>query len=669
MAIKRIGSLISMAKSTDSPLPDVGEFFSPEGLLASGGAMRFEPRAGQVKMAAAVEQALTDGNHLIVEAGTGTGKTMAYLYPAIRHAQISEVRVIISTGTKHLQEQIVFKDIPALKKIIGEFKVSYLKGRSNYLCVHKFARVQGKGLFADQVAEYDAIDEWADRTETGDRAELTSLPETSSLWKRINARSESCVGKSCADYDDCFMTRARARAEQANVVIVNHHLFFADLMVRMKNPHASILPKASAVVFDEAHELEAVASGSFSVSMSKYRIADLASDVYRVLGSAPRSAEIYDSCGRLADQVSFLLDRLPVCHGSDRVVFDDRANFLERNIVHYENVLTSLDVLQSQLERVRGSDEAMLLCARVDAISTEMRYLFEADASLAIIWIERRPAQKPGMFNTFITATPITVADILRTSLFVNFSSVILCSATLAVQNKFVHVRKALGIDKADSLVVSSPFHYKTQTALYLPPDMPDPRDENCFGRSLEVTEQVLRVTKGRAFCLFTSYKAMIRMHAALEERIPFPLLLHGNMSRKELLSRFRSTPNAVLFGTSSFWQGVDVQGDQLSCVIIDRLPFAVPTDPIVLARMKAIEQSGGNSFFDYQIPQAVIALKQGFGRLVRSTQDHGILAILDPRVRHPRYGRVFLDSLPDYTITSDLKVAAEFLKPPSLKT
>ncbi len=275
---------------------------------------------------------------------------------------------------------------------------------------------------------------------------------------------------------------------------------------------------------------------------------------------------------------------------------------------------------------------------------------------------------KSGFFNTHITATPIAVADILRATLFANFDSVVLASATLAVQKKFDHVEKTLGIDKADSLIVSSPFHYKCQAALYLPPNMPDPRLGHTFERSCEVITEILTATNGRAFCLFTSYQAMTRMHEALDGVIPFPLLLHGSMSRKELLDKFRTTPNAVLFGTSSFWQGVDVQGDQLSCVIVDRLPFAVPSDPIVIARTKAIEKAGGNGFFDYHIPLAVIALKQGFGRLVRSRNDHGILVILDPRIQHPRYGHMFLTSLPDYTITADLDVARTFLRPSSLK-
>jgi len=657
-----------MAASTHFALPNVEEFFAPGGMLAAAGSIRFEPRPGQVKMALAVEQAFDRNTNLIAEAGTGTGKTMAYLYPAIRYARETGERVIISTGTKHLQEQLFFKDVPMMKKAIGDFKVCYLKGRSNYLCLEKFEKTRKSDLVVDELREYNVIGSWLERTASGDRAELSVLPENSSLWKRINARGDACTGKKCSQYDECFVNTAREEARDAEILIVNHHLFFADLVVRMKNPVASILPSAAAVVFDEAHELESVASESFGVSVSNRRIAELTSDVFRALAGNGDSEGVFEICEELTQRFSDLLLMLPAPLKAERIIFDGRADFLKKYSVLYTNVLASLDRLHKQLGRVNRSEDALLLSERAKIIASEMRYLFESEDTITVVWLERRPSQKPGFFNTHITATPIAVADILRTSLFANFDSVILCSATLAVQNKFDHLQKTLGIDEADGLIVPSPFDYKSQTALYLPPDMPDPRTENTFDRSREVTEQILTATKGRAFCLFTSYQAMTRMHAALDGVIPFPILLHGSTSRKELLDRFRSTPNAVLFGTSSFWQGVDVQGDQLSCVIIDRLPFAVPSDPIVIARTKAIEKAGGNGFFDYQIPHAVIALKQGFGRLVRSKNDHGILAILDPRIRHPRYGKMFLASLPDYTITSDLKVASKFLRQVSLK-
>jgi len=652
-----------MTETTNTlQLPTVQEFFAPGGVLASSVPFRLEIRPGQLKMALAVEQAIDEQNHLIVEAGTGTGKTMAYLYPVLQHALTSGHRVIISTGTKALQEQIFYKDVPMLQKAIADFSVCYLKGRSNYLCLEKFRGVRPDQLPPDELREFNIIDNWQETTESGDRAELSVLPENSSLWKRINARGDVCTGKKCAKRDECFVTYARADAEAANIVIVNHHLFFADLVVRMKNPMASILPSADVVVFDEAHELEGVASESFGVSISNRRIADLAADTLRTIGGCREMPDILKLLDELAQRFSDLCLMLPLAHKAERVFFSERLAWLKKYGVLYKGVLSSLDKLRHELNGVKGSDDAGLLSGRVEAITSELRYLFESEDTITVVWLERRPSQKPGAFNTHITATPIEVSELLRSCLFGEYDSAILCSATLAVNHKFAHLRKTLGIDEAKEEIVSSPFEFKRQAALYLPPDMPDPRSDGAFERCKTVVADILKVSQGRAFCLFTSYEAMTRMHAALEQTLDFPLLLHGTTGRKELLSKFRSTPNAVLFGTSSFWQGVDVQGEQLSCVIVDRLPFAVPSDPIVVARTKAIEKAGGNGFFDYQIPHAVIALKQGFGRLIRSIDDHGILAILDPRIRHPRYGRIFIDSLPAYTITSDLKVAARFV-------
>lgn len=653
-----------MATSTQSSrLPTVQEFFTPGGLLATSGSLRFEPRPSQMKMALAVEQAFRGQKNLVVEAGTGIGKTMAYLYPAIRYARKTGERVIVSTGTKHLQEQIFHKDIPMIQKAVGDFEVCYLKGRSNYLCLDKFNRIRKNELAADELREFNLIDSWQDKTETGDRSELAHLPESSALWKRINGRGDTCTGKKCPRYDECFVNKARDEAHEADIVIVNHHLFFSDLVVRMKNPMAAILPPAAAVVFDEAHELEGVASESFGVSVSNRRVAELVSDVHRALAGFHEATDIFKMCEELTRRFSDLCLALPI-EKIERVFFEGRPGFLKKYPVLYKGVITALYKLQKELALVEGSDDALLLSERVKIIVSELRYLFEAEDTITIVWLEKRPALKPGVYNIHITATPIEVASILRSSLFPQYDSVVLCSATLAVQGRFDHLRKTLGIDEAEELIVPSPFHYKSQAALYVPPNMPDPREDDAFPRCKSVIEEVLQVSKGRAFCLFTSYEAMTRMHAALDGKIPFPILLHGSMARKELLNRFRSTPNAVLFGTSSFWQGVDVLGDQLSCVIIDRLPFLVPTDPIVVARTKAIEKMGGDGFRDYQIPHAVITLKQGFGRLVRSIYDRGILAILDPRIQHPRYGKVFLDSMPNYTITSDLKVAQEFLRP-----
>lgn len=654
-------------RSSSGRLPLVGEFFAPDGALSRAGSMKMEPRPSQYKMALAVERALTEESPLVVEAGTGTGKTMAYLFPALREAMLYDKRIIVSTGTKNLQEQIYFKDVPMLQRVVPDFKVVYLKGRSNYLCRQKVHDLRRYGMPGEELREHDVILQWEKNTSTGDRSELTNLPESSSLWRRIDARSETCTGKKCPKYDDCFVTLARAEAENAHLIIVNHHLLLTDVVVKMKNPKAGILPSADAVIFDEAHELEGVASDAFGLTLSNRRIADLIADIRKMPGHTKADSRLLNDLPMLQQRFDMLCSVLPVQQRAERVCFEDRPGFLRVYGETYDGVLSALQQIHNHLAGMRGEDEAELLAERTKTVRAELRYLIESDDASSVVWIERRPAIG-GSFNTHISATPIDVSEALRVSLYDQYSSVIFCSATLAVQNSLAHTRKTLGVDDGNDMILPSTFDYAKQAVLYLPPDMPDPRDETFFERAKEITLSLLEVSQGRAFCLFTSYEAMMRMYRALENNVRFPLLLHGTLPRKTLLDRFRKEPGAVLLGTSSFWQGIDVQGEKLSCVIIDRLPFAVPNDPIVMARTKAIEAGGGNGFFDYQIPKAVIALNQGFGRLIRSIHDQGILSILDPRIRHPRYGKVFLESLPPYTVTSDIEVTKQFVTPPRFK-
>jgi ATP-dependent DNA helicase DinG len=665
--------------SSDAPvraLPTLHEFFSPGGILANS-PLPYEYRQGQYEMAKAVERALAERRHLIVEAGTGTGKTLAYLLPALRTGQ----RVIVSTGTKALQDQLFFRDVPFLETLLGELRVCYMKGRGNYLCRHKLYALRDQPVLSGltEIDEYQQIAEWERTTETGDRAELSGLPESSALWHKLDARSEACLGSTCPDYRHCFITEMRRRAMESDLIIVNHHLFFADAAVRLAAaaaPDAGILPEAAAVIFDEAHELEEVASQYFGRSLSNIRFEDFARDADVLLRGKEGSSQVDILTQQLRERARLFFAALPH-EGDGRHPFSNREEFLESCGDLYLAVTTSLKLLEAELDRLSDTDEAPGLEARAAAIRADLTYMLEARASNMVFWLERRgsptnPNQRSaprsgGVRSTFMQATPIDVSEILRDLVWDQIPTAVLTSATLTVQGGFEHLRKRLGLGDrsqgARELVVPSHFRYEKQALLYLPPQMPDPRTPEFLEAAALTIERILRITRGRAFCLFTSYAQMRALYERLLPVLDYPLLLHGTAPRKALLEEFRVTPNAVLFGTSSFWQGVDVQGEALSCVIIDRLPFAVPSDPVVQARMKAIEEAGGRAFTEYQVPEAVLTLKQGFGRLIRSLEDRGVLVLLDPRVRTQRYGQTFLQSLPPYRVTHTITDVEAFFE------
>jgi ATP-dependent DNA helicase DinG len=649
----------STETSTDRKLPRLEEFFSPGGTLSRSG-LPYEYRPGQLEMARAIERAFTEKRHLIVEAGTGTGKTLAYLLPALRLGQ----RVIISTGTRNLQEQIFFKDIPFLESMLGPLRVSYMKGRGNYLCRQKLYALRDQPILTgiDMVDQFNTIRDWEQTTEHGDRAELTTIPENSPLWGRLDARGEACLGSSCPNYEPCFITQMRRRALESDIVIVNHHLFFADLSIRRQAqnaPDAGVLPEAAAVVFDEAHELEEIASSYFGVSISNVRFEELARDVEILLRAKQAlSASLTAAAELVRERGRMFFGALPEPKGADgRMPFTDREEFLEQSGDVYLGLVNALERLTGELERLRGVDEASGLKKRTAELANQLMFLLESTDRGFVFWIERRSSTgfRQSGTNTWLQATPIEIASLLASDLFESIPSVVLTSATLTVQGNFDHIERRLGLTSARQLVVPSHFRYGEQALLYLPPEMPDPREPAFTKAAVDKICEILEITRGRAFCLFTSYSQMRQVHEHLIARVGFPLLLQGTAPRNALLEEFRITPNAVLLGTSSFWQGVDVQGEQLSCVIIDKLPFAVPSDPVVAARMKAIEVEGGNAFVEYQIPSAVITLKQGFGRLIRSLHDHGVLVLLDPRLQRQRYGRVFLESLPPYRVTQKI--------------
>ncbi len=645
------------------------EVFGPDGLIARAHP-EYEYRPGQMEMARAVMRAFEEKRHLIVEAGTGTGKTLAYLVPAVAAALGGNGRVIVSTGTKNLQEQLMEKDIPFLQSVLPKpFAATYMKGRNNYLCLNRLARAQSAPVLEglDEVDYFEEVSEWSRETEIGDRAELSNLPESLSFWRHIDARSESCLGQKCPEYDACFITRMRNRAQEADIVVVNHHLFFADLSLRNGN-YGSVLPDYTAVILDEAHLVEEVASEYFGAQVSNYQIDDLVRD----LGNTPiEDAEVDQELTHSVARMSRFADnffmgfrdgrgedgRYPIIPGTfarrksdgemEATPLGELYMALEGAIARTE---TTLDAIKDKPPEIES------LVRRLREIRFELEFIVTGTDKKFVYWLERRNR------GVFLRASPIDVAGLLQDKLFEEVPTVVLTSATLSSGGNFSFIRDRLGLDTADDLIASSTFDYESQAILYLPARMPDPRDRNWGLAAADEVIRILNATEGRAFVLSTSLAGMQSLFENVWAEIDYPCLVQGSASKSQLLKKFRETPNAVLFATSSFWQGVDVRGEQLSCVIIDKLPFAVPTDPIVAARQRSIEDSGGSSFYEYSVPQAIITLKQGLGRLIRSTTDRGVLAILDPRLRTKGYGRTFLQSLPPCRVTSRIDDLASIL-------
>jgi ATP-dependent DNA helicase DinG len=638
--------------------PTIKDIFGPGGLLKQCMPQGYEHRRSQLEMAEILEKAFQRRQHAIVEAGTGTGKTLAYLIPAIRSGK----RIVISTATKSLQEQLFSKDIPFLQKHFApNLKVAVMKGRSNFLCRSKVHFMEGQPVLKgmDEVDWFSQIADWEKVTATGDRAELNFLPDDAELWHRLDARREACTGQKCPEFSNCFVTLMHQRAADADIVIVNHHLFFADLALR-QDDFGSILPEYDAVIFDEAHEIEDVAGDYFGRQTSNYRFEELARDAentLRMMKEGPPS--LLRRASRIRERARTFFEAFPPREGRSPFELAEREHFLEQNHEAYDGVLQALKAFETEIAALPNKPEEFInLARRSFELRKETEFLMESSEHNYVYWMDRRNK------GVFLAATPIDVSGILREHLFERFDTVVLTSATLAVGGRFDFLKQRLGVPIALEKVLPTEFDYKNQALLYIPNRMPDVRDPSFSVKAAEEITRMLEITQGRAFCLFTSYNQMKDVYARVLQTVDFPLLLQGTSPRPALLEKFRNTPNAVLFATSSFWQGVDVPGDQLSCVIVDKLPFAVPSDPIVAARVKTLQEEGRNAFSEYQVPEAVLALKQGFGRLIRARTDRGVLAILDNRIERMQYGKIFIASLPAYSITRDIQEVERFMQP-----
>lgn len=607
----------------------------------------YEERPSQQRLSEAVAEVLEGGGLLLAEAGTGTGKTLAYLLPAVELGR----RVVVSTGTKNLQEQLVDKDLPLLARALGrDVGVAVMKGRGNYLCLLRYRSFAQAGTVRrlEEAPLLAAVEAWAPATATGDRAEIAELPDSVDFWREISAASENCIGQACPDFEPCWITRMRQRALEADLVVVNHHLLCADLAVR-ESSYGEVIPPYDAVILDEAHLLEDVATQYFGVQISSHRLDDLVRDVERELQAARLDAREVraeaDSLRHRGERFFALLAR-----GSGRRLQPDwmtsrLAEEADALLLRLEGLRTAVLALPERPEALTG------LAGRAQGLREELLFVLRAEQDSHVYFVETRGR------GVFLKATPIDVSETLRERLFEGARSAVLTSATLAVDGGFRYLKSRLGIEElvTRELLLPSPFDFRDQAILYVPRRMPDPRSPSFVERAALEVVRLLEHSRGRAFVLFTSYANMHAVAERVAGAVPYPVLMQGEAPKPVLLDSFRATPGAVLFATASFWQGVDVAGEQLSCVIIDKLPFASPSDPVVSARIDRLRNRGDNPFSDYQVPVAILSLKQGLGRLIRSASDRGILAVLDSRLVERPYGERFLESLPPARLVHDI--------------
>jgi ATP-dependent DNA helicase DinG len=634
------------------------KIFGPSGLLARK-MSPYEHRPEQREMASAVQQAFTQDRFLIVEAGTGTGKTLAYLIPAV----LSGKRVVISTGTKTLQEQLFYKDIPLIREQLNfPFRASFMKGRGNYLCLRRFRLFSRQPLFQTQeeAVYYQALKKWAGRTRTGDRAELADLPEDLVVWKALCASSDTCLGQACDFSEGCFITRMRQEAAGADVVIVNHHLFFADLSVRIRG-YGEVLPRYEVVVFDEAHQLEEVATQYLGSEVSSFRFEELARDIRREAGAAKlKDPGLTQIVGDLLDGQEKFFRHLRGGGARYRLKGEILAGKIRESA---EKLAQKLTLLSSHIGGMKDPDEGLrALNRRAEDLNREFREILSLSDQNSVYWCEVRNR------GVFLHSSPVDVSRDMQEQLYPRMKSAVFTSATLSTQGNFQFFKVRMGLEGewgevTNEKILESSFDMKSQSLLYLPSHLPDPNQPAFLSRAVEEMGKILELTRGRAFLLFTSFRNMEEAYRLLKDRIPFTCLLQGERPKSALLQAFKDDIHSVLFGTASFWEGVDIRGEALSCVIVDRLPFSPPNEPVMEARLERIAASGGTPFWHYQVPSAILLLKQGLGRLIRTRNDRGLLVILDSRLLTKGYGKVFWGSLPPCPVVHDTEAIARFFQ------
>ncbi|SHO52499.1 ATP-dependent DNA helicase [Desulfopila aestuarii] len=648
----------------------MSNFFSPEGPLA-GYLENYEPRSGQQTMAAAVTGVISGDTDsvsaegarlLVIEAETGIGKTLAYLVPAV----LSGRRVVVSTATLNLQDQIMNKEVPLISRVLGrEIPVVCIKGRQNYLCLYRWFQYQGSGQFREEDhTDCSMIGKWLEHTTSGDRAELESLPERSSLWPRISAQSNQCLGSDCPEATSCFVNQLRKRAGSASLLVVNHHLFFSDLALR-QGGFGEVLPRYEGVIFDEAHHIENVATAFFGKGFSQYQLIDLVSDIERQAETdldPNRYDRIVGSAKGLKQRTDEFASLFPVQTGKFHLLEFVRHYSYSRWHQEVDLLATGIKRLAKDLGDCSGFGEGWR--------TLEKRALELADNLLEIAltndagetdgyvhWYERRER------SVTLSATPVKVADHLRKTLYSGVDWCIMTSATLSSGGDFSYFQQRLGLDESvEFLRLPSPFDYQRRTLIYIPEKgFPEPADPAYQHISCRRAAELLQLSRGRGLVLCTSFRGMESMAAYLEAHLEYPVFVQGNGSRNSLLQKFRANSGSVLVAVASFWEGVDVQGEALSCVIIDKLPFEVPSDPVIQARIQAVTEQGGNAFFDFQVPRAILTLRQGVGRLMRAAGDSGVIAILDVRLFTKGYGLKFRASLPPSPVVRSLHSVGDF--------